>query len=152
MGFSKEAYIRYNIIDSSITNKYLPYPSMSELIDKCENILGKTFSKSTIQKDIKAMKEDEALGFFAPIKYSKESNGYYYTDSKYTIKAIQLNTEELTAIEAVSDILNVFSGSRIIDKSLEPTNGRIAVCYIDREFTLKRIKLEADLYVLTYKL
>lgn len=32
----------------------------------------------------------------------------------------------------------------IIDKSLEPINGKIAVCFIDGEFTLKRIKLETD--------
>ena len=32
----------------------------------------------------------------------------------------------------------------IIDKSLEPINGKIAVCYIDGEFTLKRIKLDQD--------
>ncbi|MBW7951036.1 MAG: translesion error-prone DNA polymerase V autoproteolytic subunit [Chitinophagaceae bacterium] len=30
----------------------------------------------------------------------------------------------------------------IIDKSLEPTNGAIAVCVIDNEFTLKRLKVE----------
>lgn len=30
----------------------------------------------------------------------------------------------------------------IIDRSLEPTNGKIAVCYIDGEFTAKRIKIE----------
>ena len=29
----------------------------------------------------------------------------------------------------------------IIDKSLEPVNGKIAVCYIDGEFTAKRIKI-----------
>lgn len=29
----------------------------------------------------------------------------------------------------------------IIDKSLEPQNGKIAVCYIDGEFTAKRIKI-----------
>lgn len=29
----------------------------------------------------------------------------------------------------------------VIDRSLEPTNGKIAVCYIDGEFTAKRIKL-----------
>ena len=29
----------------------------------------------------------------------------------------------------------------IIDKSLEPTNGKIAVCYIDGEFTAKRINI-----------
>ena len=32
----------------------------------------------------------------------------------------------------------------VIDKSLEPTNGKIAVCFIDGEFTVKRIKLEKD--------
>jgi len=30
----------------------------------------------------------------------------------------------------------------VIDKSLEPVNGKIAVCFIDGEFTIKRIKLE----------
>ncbi len=29
----------------------------------------------------------------------------------------------------------------IIDKSIEPTNGKIAVCFIDGEFTAKRIKI-----------
>lgn len=32
----------------------------------------------------------------------------------------------------------------VIDKSIEPTNGKIAVCYIDGEFTLKRIKLTKE--------
>ena len=32
----------------------------------------------------------------------------------------------------------------IIDKSLETTNGKIAVCFIDGEFTVKRIKIEKD--------
>ncbi|RMZ51427.1 LexA family transcriptional regulator [Flavobacteriaceae bacterium PRS1] len=33
----------------------------------------------------------------------------------------------------------------IVDKSLEPTNGKIAVCFIDGEFTVKRIKIEKDI-------
>ncbi len=32
----------------------------------------------------------------------------------------------------------------IIDKSLEPIDNKIAVCFIDGEFTVKRIKMEAD--------
>ncbi len=32
----------------------------------------------------------------------------------------------------------------IIDKSLEPQNNKIAVCFIDGEFTVKRIKIEKD--------
>ena len=30
----------------------------------------------------------------------------------------------------------------IIDKSLEPVDSKIAVCFIDGEFTVKRIKIE----------
>ncbi|RZJ52936.1 MAG: translesion error-prone DNA polymerase V autoproteolytic subunit [Flavobacterium sp.] len=33
----------------------------------------------------------------------------------------------------------------IIDKSLEPQNNRIAVCQIDGDFTVKRIKIEKDI-------
>lgn len=32
----------------------------------------------------------------------------------------------------------------IIDKSLEPSNGKIAVCFIDGEFTVKRVKIEKN--------
>lgn len=32
----------------------------------------------------------------------------------------------------------------VIDRSLEPTDNKIAVCYIDGEFTVKRIKTEKD--------
>lgn len=32
----------------------------------------------------------------------------------------------------------------VIDKSIQPTNDRIAVCYIDGDFTVKRIKIEND--------
>lgn len=32
----------------------------------------------------------------------------------------------------------------VIDKSLEPAEGRIAVCYLDGEFTLKRLQVRRD--------
>jgi DNA polymerase V len=32
----------------------------------------------------------------------------------------------------------------IIDKSVEPSNGAIAVCYLDGEFTVKRIRIEKE--------
>jgi len=33
----------------------------------------------------------------------------------------------------------------VIDKSLEPQNGKIAICQIDGEFTVKRIKIEQEI-------
>ena len=32
----------------------------------------------------------------------------------------------------------------VIDRSLDPENGKIAVCFVDGEFTVKRIKKEED--------
>jgi DNA polymerase V len=32
----------------------------------------------------------------------------------------------------------------VIDKSLEPQNGKIAICYIDGEFTVKTIKIDKE--------
>jgi len=32
----------------------------------------------------------------------------------------------------------------IVDKSMEPTDGKIAVCFIDGEFLVKRLKVEKD--------
>ena len=39
----------------------------------------------------------------------------------------------------------------IVDKSITPSNGCIAVCFIDGEFTVKRISIKADgLYLIPY--
>ena len=32
----------------------------------------------------------------------------------------------------------------VVDKSLEPENNKIAVCFIDGEFTVKRLRVEKD--------
>jgi DNA polymerase V len=32
----------------------------------------------------------------------------------------------------------------IVDRSIEPQNNKIAICFVDGEFTVKRIKLEKD--------
>ncbi|KAB1065074.1 LexA family protein [Salibacter halophilus] len=32
----------------------------------------------------------------------------------------------------------------VVDRSMEPHNGKIAVCYIDGEFTLKKIKIDRN--------
>ena len=37
----------------------------------------------------------------------------------------------------------------VVDKSLDPQNGKIAVCYIEGEFTLKRIKIRGkEIYLM----
>lgn len=39
----------------------------------------------------------------------------------------------------------------VIDRSIEPTNGKIAVCMIDGQFTVKQIKIDKDcLWLIPY--
>lgn len=44
----------------------------------------------------------------------------------------------------------IFNGDMlVVDRSLEPADGKIAICLVDGEFTVKRLKLESDcLYLL----
>ncbi len=113
MSLNKEAYIRYKIIDGCIRNLQRPFPSMDDLIATCEKKLGKTFTVSTIQKDIKTMKEDEGLGFMAPIKFSKSRIGYYYSNSDFSISQIPLQENEIEALKSAGEMLQVISGSRV---------------------------------------
>jgi len=113
MPINKEAYLRYKIIDACLTNKQHKYPTMDDLIDACEQKLGKSFSISTIQKDIKTMKEDEVLGFMAPIKFSRSNKGYYYADNNYSIRNIPLTESDLEALLAATDLLSTFNGNRV---------------------------------------
>ena len=116
MSLHKHALIRYRIIDSMMRNSYKPYPSIEEIRSKCEDSLfgsdwGEHISISTIEKDFKAMRSDEELGFFAPIKFSRVHFGYYYTEEDFTIHNIPLKNEDIDAIKFASNTLMNFRES-----------------------------------------
>ena len=116
MPVNKEAYIRFKIIDACIANKQQPYPTMEDLIDACQEKLGHEFNKSTIKKEILAMKDDELLGFNAPIKYSKSKEGYYYADPNYSINKIPLNSTDVEALKSTLDLIAEFKGTRLNER------------------------------------
>lgn len=113
---NKEALIRYRLIDQCLRNKYRPFPTMDDFISLLEEKLGKTFSVSTVQKDIKAMKEDQSLGFMAPISFHRGHRGYYYTDEHYTVASIPLNFEDISAMDFAAVILDQFTGIPIFEQ------------------------------------
>lgn len=113
MASNKYALLRYRIIDRRIRNKYKPFPGVKDLMMACEEALygsdyGDAISKSTIEKDLRAMREDEELGFHAPIKFSKRDKGYYYENPDYSINEIPLNDEDLSAIQFAARTLYQF--------------------------------------------
>lgn len=108
MPANKFATIRYHVIDKMLRNKYKPYPSVEDIMDKCSEVLLKPISKSSIEKDIRAMKNDEGLKYFAPIEFSRTYKGYYYSDSDYGIDGVPLNDDELEAMKFATNILGQF--------------------------------------------
>lgn len=116
MPANKEALIRYRIIDGALRDKQKPYPTLGEIVELCENVLGKSFSESTIQKDIYALRNDQGLNYNAPIEFSRLHNGYYYTEDSYTIASIALTGAEINAIEFAAGILEQFKGTDLYNE------------------------------------
>ncbi len=121
---NKDAYTRYRLIDEALKNKQRPYPSLTELAEKCGDLLGKRISESTMQKDIYAMRFDEGLNFFAPIDYNKVQKGYYYTDLQYSISKLPLKQEDLYALEFAAGMLRQFKDFPILQQ-FDNTIGRL---------------------------
>lgn len=95
MGASKNALMRYRLIDEALTSKSRPYPSLNDITDCVNEHLSGLFddvviSKHTIQKDLHDMRLEESLGYFAPIEYHQAKKGYYYDDEDLSISKLSL--------------------------------------------------------------
>lgn len=103
MPVNKKALQRYRIIDDLLKSR--SYPTFREIWETIEDELNIKIGRSTLEKDLKDMREDPELGYFAPIKHHKPSNGYHYTDRKYTIKNFTFLNEELEALSLAASLL-----------------------------------------------
>ncbi len=105
---NKSALSRYRLIDARIGMKQRKAPTLKELVDYVSEKSGMSISTSMIQKDIYAMRYDEALGYNAPIEYSVEDKGYVYTETGYSIHNIPVSEEDLQGLEIAIGILEQF--------------------------------------------
>lgn len=108
---NKFAVIRYRVIDNLLNNKFKKFPGLESISKACGEILYTEIATRTVREDIRAMKDDEGLGYFAPIKYSKAEKGYYYTDPNYSINKIPLSSADLDAVDYAAKLLSQFAGS-----------------------------------------
>ena len=109
------------------------------------------------------MKKNNGLSFFVPKKETGLdvilintgiSAGFPSPAGDYKQERISLDKEliknqEATFFARVSGESMVNAGLEdgdliIIDRSIEPSNNKIAVCYIDGEFTVKRLRVKKD--------
>ena len=102
---NKSAATRYRVIDQMLNDKRKPYPNLEQLAAKCSSVLGSDVSTSTIEKDIRAMREQAPKGYSAPIVYSKVEGGYVYGEVGFSIAELNLNEEEWSALQFASQLL-----------------------------------------------
>jgi predicted DNA-binding transcriptional regulator YafY len=113
MPLNKYALLRYRIIHRCLSNRYLPYPSKDFLREKCEEALygstdGSKLSVKTIERDLRDMREDDLLGYHAPILYCKIHHGYYYGDPEFDLDHKPLSPEEADALAFAANTLFQF--------------------------------------------
>jgi predicted DNA-binding transcriptional regulator YafY len=107
MPTNKEALIRYRVINRCLIEQQ--YVSRARLIQACEEALYiAPIGERTINQDIHDMREDERLGYFAPIAFSREKSAYYYENAAYSIDKIPINNEEMNALNFASSLLQQF--------------------------------------------
>lgn len=110
-----------------------------------------------------SLKKSNALTFYVPdfeselkIPYIKEgvSAGFPSPAADFSENNIDLN-KELSENPLATFYIKVKGNSMIdagindkdvlvVDRSLEPRDNKIAICFVDGEFTVKRIKLEKE--------
>lgn len=105
MSINKSAFIRYRTIDSCLVNKF-SRPSKVYIQQKCCDAIGEHVSISTIEKDMQDMRHDAKLGYFAPIKYNKADNYYYYSLPGFSIFNISLTKEQLSSLQLILTYCN----------------------------------------------
>jgi len=72
-----------------------------------------------------------------------------FDESKISLDNVLVKNREATFYAKASGTSMIGAGIddgdiMVIDRSMEPQNKKVAVCYIDGEFTVKRIKVEKD--------
>ncbi len=105
----KSAITRYQIIDTCLTNKLKPFPSLEDLARECSSRVREGISTSTIEKDIRYMKQSHPNGYDAPIEYSKINKGYFYAEQGFSIATLRLSDEEWDALRYAANLLHQYS-------------------------------------------
>lgn len=112
MPTNKEALIRYRVINRCL--KDFKYATIERLMRTCQEALYiPSISSRTIYQDIRDMKNDPRLGYFAPIEKDRDKDAFYYSDSDYSIDNIPLNEEEVKALTFAATMLDQFRNINI---------------------------------------
>lgn len=110
------------------------------------------------------MKTTEALTFFSPKDLADNEGAIFmdigisagfpspaddFRETRISLDEELIGNKEATFFAKVSGQSMIGAGLDdndllVIDRSIEPTNNKIAVCFLDGEFTVKRLRVEGS--------
>ncbi|MFZ4523846.1 MAG: helix-turn-helix transcriptional regulator [Bacteroidales bacterium] len=140
MPINKHSFARYQVIDACIRNRQRSYPDIGYLIERCSKRLDQQISRSTIEKDLKAMKDEPEPGYYAPIRYDRLKCGYYYEDPEYSISNIQVEEEDIDAIEFAARILRQYRGFHMVKRYAEAIDRILDVVDVRRILSMEEFE------------
>ncbi|MBT8232870.1 MAG: WYL domain-containing protein [Saprospiraceae bacterium] len=117
MATNKHAIIRYRVIDKCLrqVDKTWNWKSLAEAcaaeLKRATNTKT-TLSERTIKGDLQNMRNDKALGYFAPIEYDRKEKTYYYSRRDYSITEAPLNRSDSQELKNAISLLRQFTGFR----------------------------------------
>ena len=137
-----DAVIRYRVIDRCLRSKGHAFPTKDYLREKCAEVVGvNEISVRTLEKDLYEMRNNEALGYFAPIKFDTYKKGYCYEDPNYSIDKLPIGEDDLLAIQMASQVLeqykhiDLFAGFKpVVEKLTESLSIRNKVSTAPESF------------------
>lgn len=95
---NKFAIARYRIIDTQL--RRCGYVKTSAIVEQCLREVGFRVTARTIELDMAAMRDDELLGYFAPIGYDTHRRAFYYTEP-YEFPGVRFTRGEITLLRSV---------------------------------------------------
>jgi predicted DNA-binding transcriptional regulator YafY len=107
MPHNLNALVRYRAINKCLING--KRASKYELIEACTRAIGKDYEKekekrgeqaflSTLNADLKEMRENGELGYLAPIDFDRTEGKYFYSKKDYSIDKIPLSDDEIQTV------------------------------------------------------
>lgn len=150
MPLIKSAALRYRILNSCFTQKQKRYWSIPELLKKL-NDHDIIVERRTVEGDLRAMRHDNRLAYYAPIDYCRKNKGHYYTQPGYSINAASLSNEDIHALTVAASVLQQYKGAQFV-KQFEGTLDKVArfVDLLKRESGNSLISFETAPYYKGY--
>jgi len=112
---NKHAIIRYRTIDRCLKDRNNSW-TWKELRNACEAAIEEytgqpaEISERTIKYDIAAMRSNEILGYYAPIRYDRKEKSYYYSDLNYSLTESPINKRDKQDLNNALQLLEQFMG------------------------------------------